>query len=87
MPYTSPTLRRSGLRGGCRWFSCLLSRRRSHPEKAGARIIFLPSTDVRATEAEGQMRDEWGVCHISCARMKFGEEGGLVLAGGFDSAL
>ncbi len=27
-PSISPTLRRSGLRGGWRWFSCLLSRRR-----------------------------------------------------------
>ncbi len=39
-PSISPILRRSGLRGGCRWFSCLLSRRRSGAtgsrERAGA---------------------------------------------------
>ncbi len=51
-------------------------RPQTHPEKAGAHIIFLPSTDVIATEAEGQMRNEWGACHnIMCSHEIWGRRG------------
>ncbi len=52
----------------------------------GGRCSY-PSMDVRATEAEGRIRDEWGACHNIVSSYKLGEEGGQVLVGGFDSAL
>ncbi len=36
----------------------------THLEEAGTRILFFSAVkDVRAIEAEGRMRDEWGACH------------------------
>ncbi len=42
-----------------------------------------PSTDVRAAEVEGRMRDQWGgMPRYRELVINFGEEGGQALAGG-----
>ncbi len=64
-------------------------RPQTHPVEAGTRtgtFSSAPSTDVRAAEAEGRMRDEWGVCHNIVSSYELQGSRGLSVGGGFDSA-